>query len=124
MGVTASLAYNGYGRWDDTPARELLDGKGPSGATAVAHTPRIPKGRAKASLSFRLRTSMRGRTREDKPGGAGLSQSQPPTRAREREVGAAAKGEHPLLTDFLRRVPGTPTVGDGVLFAEAQPLKV
>jgi hypothetical protein len=34
----------------DTPTRELLDRKGPSGATVEAHTPRIPKGRAPTRL--------------------------------------------------------------------------
>ena len=41
---------------DLTPARELLDRKGPSGATIEAHTPRIPKGRASITSPRRLRT--------------------------------------------------------------------
>jgi hypothetical protein len=67
---------------------------------------------------------MRGRQRKGPQSGAGVSQSQTPKGVRERDVGAAAIRGDPPLTEFLRRVPGTPTVGDGALFAEAQPLKV
>ena len=108
----------------DTPAREPPDCKGPSGATVRAHTPRIPKGRAPTNLLSSASHSHVGSGEEGIESGAGLANIATHRKVpRERETGRQVKGATLHRVRFLRRVPGTPAVGAGALFAEAHTLK-
>jgi hypothetical protein len=88
----ALAASRGVRRTLNNRARELLDGKGPSGATAVAHTPRIPKGRATANLSLSASHHHAGSPCERAKVALISRPRNAPKEPREREIGPAAKG--------------------------------
>jgi hypothetical protein len=106
--ITAARLLFARGSSDDTPARELLDRKGPTGATVGAHTPRIPKGRA--STRFRPPALRFHAWVGDRKMKVALvsRQSQRLQGPREREIGRTTRGVTLSRHRFLRRVPGTP----------------